>query len=227
MSINLSVISMNENKVLFTDNVLVEEEICLEIFSFKVIAGKKIILSENNKKIIVYFNEIFILNYFEYIIIYKENLVNLITYFPDSCKNFEYLIQSNFVCLLFNFLKKIILFSNFICFQKVFLYIILFAFVFSKNTLSQDKHLDQEEFLIQKNIYLVLNKISTEAKPEIPPVTFTNAKASPLRGKSVKFSKISMDSAVAPMGTQRDDRKNKKLEVIDSEIQYFMQLKNK
>ena len=164
------------------------------------------------------------MNYFEYIIIDTENLLNLITYFPGSYKNFEYLIQQNFRTFLFNFLKIIFHCCDLLCFQKIFLFIIVFLFIFSEKKLSQDKLLNQEEFLTQKNIYLILNQISMEAKPET--VLFMDPMATPVgapRDDKVTTSEGEKKKTVTP----REGRKNKKLEVIDSEIQYFMQLKNK
>ncbi|MES2616185.1 MAG: hypothetical protein V4591_12320 [Bdellovibrionota bacterium] len=223
MQTNLSVISLNDNKILLSDQVQSEADILLPTFSIKILPEKIIVVTENDKKIIVYFNEIFSLSYFEYVIIEKNNYLNLLSSFYNYNKNFPTLIQNNIAEFSLEILKNIFHIQiknntrNLRYFLNFIFFILIFVFLLTKNSVNHDDYLNPEKYLTQKNIYVTLQKINNVAVPEITHDSSPVLVQTDISKKELKnYLVVKKTFKATPVK-----------EEIDNDIQYFLQMHKK
>lgn len=219
MIINIDVFSLKNNEIIYSNFAKINEEISLDIFTFKILSLEKIVICVQDKKFIVYMNEIFSINHSKYVILKKNNLLNLISISSPETR-FDYLEQGRISLLFLSIIKNIFSIkisigkSNFYFVKKFLLFIFVFSFLLKNQTISTEGISNENEFLTQKNLYAILNDISSQARPEV-----LLAEVKPSISLLEPIKKIE--------NKKRKFNVKKKIEVFDSEIQYFLQLKKK
>ena len=164
---------MNENKVISSHYNIDNEEIHLDYFSLKFFNYEKIILSIQEKKMVVLFNEVFQINDFQYVIFNSKEKINLLKNHGQNENKFEHLILGQIQCFLFQYIKNffsLIFISKKILFQyvkNVLIILFIFLFLIKNDHIESDKNANRKSIQRQRNIYNTYQIISKEALPEM------------------------------------------------------------
>ncbi len=224
MLVNFSVLSIKDDKIIFYGDINVNEEIELDFFSFKILEDKKIIISKNFKKLMVYLNEIFSIDYFEYVFFIKEKELVILNYYNSCDSEFQFLKTSKFFIFLIkniNYLFYIKINNkncNFKYISKLLIFIFFSYFLMNLNLdkIKSEKFLFEDKFLTIKNIYFILNKISLDSKNELINYNLSQIK---LKNNLKKSNKIN-----TRVSLEKEKNNEKKKEDVDLETKYFMDL---
>ena len=227
MTINFDIYSLNENKIIFSHSKINHEEIHFDYFSLKFFNHERIIITIQDKKMIVLLNEVFQINHFQYVIFNSKEKINLLKTHAQNEDKFEHIILGQIQLFIFQYIKNF--FSIFII-SKKFLYkyvknacLFLFIFLFlTKNEIIQsDKNVNRKSLQRQRNIYNTYHIISKEALPEI-----ISLEDKPIQNK-INSSSLKMnvykDKPVLKLKIKSQKLKNED----DPEIQFFLRLKER
>ena len=151
-------------------------------FDFKIIDSEKIILSINDKKMILNFNEVFSIHSNEYIIFRDNSEIHLLNYAPNQEKKFSYLSCENFKYFLSSFTRniqflKIKLYKNNIKYiNKLFLLLFILLFILQDKDISKEKMNDKINYSTKENLYRLLNSADIKSQQEVKTETIQEKK---------------------------------------------------
>ena len=113
MTINFDIYSLNENKIIFSHSKINHEEIHFDYFSHKFFNHERIIITIQDKKMIVLLNEVFQINHFQYVIFNSKEKINLLKTHAQNEDKFEHIILGQIQLFIFQYIKNLLFTKNF------------------------------------------------------------------------------------------------------------------
>jgi hypothetical protein len=211
-----------ESEYLITDN----QEFPGKDFTFKFIDKDKMVLSIQEKKLIVKFNEIFkVMN--EQFVFFNEDKIKMLKFHPQNKNKFHFLIQNkiHFIDLI----KKVISLkitpskSNLYYAFQVILILFIFGSLFHNESTQADPNFTDKSIIAQQKIYSAFSTIEKNAKeeevltPEKPEIKTEEVIENKSQKKIFKENK--------PI--KRKETTLNAVPTEDSDIAYFMKFKKK
>lgn len=230
MKTHFNLFCLTENKFIFQNRFDLNEEINLNSFHIKMITESSFLIIENDRKTIFLLNEIFTVNYFDYLLTSSNENISLLSYGTLSGKIFNELCYVGYFKYCYKLFFKIHKFkislkhSNLYYFKFILLIIFVIIYFSRTDFISNEYILDTKKFQNVKSIYMSLNEIynkSNEVYKIIPKINKSENQSivsTPLKSdhfqKKLSTPKIHDVQIISP---QRKD--------TDHDIQYFLDLK--
>lgn len=234
MSGQIGLLSFAKNELIFSDQIQIDQDVDVGLFSFKVISENRLVIIENFKKIVVLVNEVFTVEENQFAFVLQDRDFHVLRprqHEPNHTalieSKFSHFIKTNVLNLrhmdLF-FLKNALISMAWIGFVVS----LICALFFDENRISKGFP-DENQFQIQKSVYQsYLNIVSSAVNVpvSIANVSLEKEKQNPKSDQGhIVADDLEQKKFNHKRSTQRT-HKEKNTE-FDAELSYFMNIIHK